>query len=140
MKQSTLILMPHILPTSANETMTSRLEKTILPFTMPLPGPLRQRNRYKTLYGTQSGRDDLLFMCMINSLISFFKLKRYFSLGNFNIFCTEIYSHLFKIKCLHYIFVTVNSSEGLIELFFKIITSTCMNLFMPVAFFLAPAL
>ncbi len=42
-----------------------------LSVTMSLPDPLTQQKHYETLYGTQSGRDDLLFTNMINPLFSF---------------------------------------------------------------------
>ncbi len=40
---------------------TRRLEITILSFPMSLPNLLSQWKRFETLYGTQTGRDDLLF-------------------------------------------------------------------------------
>ncbi len=41
----TLLLMPDILPTSANETIAGRSEITILSLTMPLPSQLRQQKK-----------------------------------------------------------------------------------------------
>ncbi len=49
-----------------------RLEITILSFTMLLPDPLSQQKHYEILYSTQTGRDNLLFTNLIDSLFSFF--------------------------------------------------------------------
>ncbi len=47
-----------------------RLEMIILSFTMPLPNLLSQQKQCKTFYDTQTGRDYLLFMSMIDPLLS----------------------------------------------------------------------
>ncbi len=65
MKLLDLILMLHIVPSMR------RLEFTLLSFTMPLPGPLIQRKRYETLYVAQTGREDFLFMSVIDLPFSF---------------------------------------------------------------------
>ncbi len=57
--------------TDANETIG---EQTVLSFKMPLPAPLSHPERYETLYGTQTGRDDLLFTSMIDLLLFFYYL------------------------------------------------------------------
>ncbi len=66
MMQYKLTLMPHMLHTSANETISE--ETGGLSLTMSLPGLLSQRKRYETFYGTQTGRDELLFTSMIDLL------------------------------------------------------------------------
>ncbi len=68
------LLIPHILSTSVR-----RLETTIMSFTMSLSS-LSQQKCYKTLYGTQTGRRDLLFTSMIDPLF-FFALFHSFSLS-----------------------------------------------------------
>ncbi len=51
-------------------------------FTKPLHGPPSQRRRYKTLYGTQTGRDDLFLMSVIDLLFYYLWLQAggYFTL------------------------------------------------------------
>ncbi len=48
-----------------------RLKIPVLSFAMPLPGLLSQCKHHKTLYGTLTGRDNLLLMSMIEPLFSF---------------------------------------------------------------------
>ncbi len=57
--------MPHILLSSINETFDEETGDYYLSFTMPLPGLLSQQ-KY-----TQTGRDDLLSINMMNPLFSF---------------------------------------------------------------------
>ncbi len=68
----------------------SRFEITVLSVKMPLPSPLHQWKRYKTLHSTQTGRDDLLFTSMISSslflflfLLSMFGSKKRFFFRSF---------------------------------------------------------
>ncbi len=83
--------MPHILPTSANDTINHETGDFCLSFTTPLPGQLSQQKHYKTLHSTQTGRDDLLFTSIIDPLFSFLlsivEAQGDFSLDHFNIFC-----------------------------------------------------
>ncbi len=53
---------------------TRRSEITILSFPMSLPSLLSQWKRFETLYGTQTGRDDLLFTSAIDPLFSLFTI------------------------------------------------------------------
>ncbi len=88
------MLMPLILPTSANETIYTQTG-----FYYPvlsLPGPLSQQEHCKMLYSTQTGTDDMLFRSMIDLLLllSFFFFNylwldagRYFSFHSFSILC-----------------------------------------------------
>ncbi len=97
-----------------------RLDITFLSFTMTLPGPLSQREHYKLLCGTQTGRD-LLFMSTIDLLFSFFYLwleaGGYFSLNNFNIlllwqnwYCAFFHSFSKQMLALDKIFMTESST------------------------------
>ncbi len=92
-----------------------RLEITILFFKMPLPSPLSQQTPYKTLYSSQTLKDDLLFTMMIDLRFSFFPsvvvAGRYSSLDNLNIlflwpnlYCSNKWHVSFTVlqnKCLH---------------------------------------
>ncbi len=55
-----LLLMPHIVPAPANETIS---EETILSFTVTLPGLLSQQKRSETLYSAQTVRDVFSICC-----------------------------------------------------------------------------
>ncbi len=67
-----------------------RLEITILSFPVSLPALVSEQNRYETLYGTQTKRDDLLFPSMVDTLFSFSLWSEaggYFSLDNLSTLC-----------------------------------------------------
>ncbi len=74
--------MPHILSTSANEIISEESGDNDPVFYNAFPSPLSQQKCYRTLYGKQTGRDDLLFTSMMNLLFSFLK----FMVGGSRIF------------------------------------------------------
>ncbi len=53
-----------------NKTISEETGDFYPVLTMPLPRPLSQRKHFKTLHGTQTVRDDLLFTSVIDLLFS----------------------------------------------------------------------
>ncbi len=87
--------MTHILPTSANETISEDIGDNCPVFFNAFPWSARSAETLQNALSTQTKRDDLLFMSVIDPLFSFLLLLLswleaggYFSLDNFSILCS----------------------------------------------------
>ncbi len=105
-----LLLVRHILPTSANETISEEMEITILSVTMSLPGLLSQRKHFIT----HRLKEMICWLRAWSIRCSLLYCQRleaggYFSLHNFSILCLwsnwycrnkwSVSFTLFRIKC-----------------------------------------
>ncbi len=95
------IMLLHILPISANERTEERVR--------------RLENTHGKLYGTQTGRDDLLLTSIIDPLYSFFAKQEDIFLKIIWIFCVYgwngiVFFTFFQNKCSDNVFTTVSST------------------------------